>query len=138
MTDTADDTVTPRETTRKLISEILKGNLGAITLGLLILVLFLLGAFNGFGFESPLIKASAAAKAADETLAAVMKGLPENKQDHQNILRAIQDQTEEITVTNYILAECLRGNRGDCPKLPRPPRLQSLIDEQVRRERGSQ
>lgn len=127
---------------KRLVREITKGNPAAIVVALLVMMAFLLGAFNKWGLESPLIRpqisaaAEQAARDSATTLKVISERLPESKKEHEAIRGAVQEQTEEISITNYILAECFR-TRGDCPKLPRPKRLQDQIREAERR-RGDQ
>jgi hypothetical protein len=83
---------------------------------LIFLVLLLLGTFAKFGLDSPVITRNGAAA---QTMNELTRRLPESKQEHRDIL-------EEIAITNYLLAECLRS-QANCPRLRIPPRLSDRI-----------
>ena len=82
------------------------------------LVLYVLGAFAKIGLPGPLVQSFTTSQA----LADLSISMPLRKQEHMNIL-------EELQITNYLLAECLR-KKGDCPKLPQPIRLQRLLSSE--------
>ena len=92
---------------------------------LAVLLLWVLGAFAKLGWDSPVIPSNGAvraqAKEQTETLRAVSTRLPASRQEHLDIL-------EELQVTNYVLAECLRL-KGECPKLQKPRRLKAQVGE---------
>lgn len=92
-----------------------------------IMVSLLLATLVGLGWVTvaPMVRAAAEVKAellrtATEVKLSVDKKTDADHQEHQTIIDAID-------TTNYILAECLRARGGDCPRLPRPKRLESLI-----------
>jgi len=85
---------------------------------LAVMLLWVLGAFSGLGWDSPVIPRDGTAKAEREVLQALKGRLPVSRQEHLDIL-------EELLVTNYVLTECLRV-KGECPKLSKPRRLKQV------------